>query len=318
MTDEERWSARSTAEWEGLLAATHVGFDVRVPEASRDSFAGEVVRRRLGAVSIVDCRCHPWVGRRGAGVMGDEGEGRFGVQVVLRGAERIRRGGIERLLSAGDLGIWDGTGGLGIEVLAPFAKRTLVFPRELVLAASPRLADVNDVPAFGRLPGARLLARYTDAVMAELPEMDEATRATAGDVTLELLRAAVEPLLPAHRQARLEALRARARRVARARLTDPALGPEAIAAELSVSLRTLHAAFEGSGDTVSSMVRRARLARCHQDLADANGGTVTEIAYRWGFSDATHFSQVFKREYGCSPREVRARSTTYRRAEPMV
>ncbi|OLT02076.1 hypothetical protein BJF90_04690 [Pseudonocardia sp. CNS-004] len=74
--------------------------------------------------------------RRGAGVMGDEGEGRFGVQIVLRGAERIRRTGVERLLSAGDLGIWDGTGGLGIEVLAPFAKRTLVFPRELVLAAS--------------------------------------------------------------------------------------------------------------------------------------------------------------------------------------
>jgi AraC-like DNA-binding protein len=224
------------------------------------------------------------------------------VQIVLRGAERIRRTGVERLLSAGDLGIWDGTGGLGIEVLAPFAKRTLVFPRELVLAASPRLADVQDVPAFGSLPGARLLARYTDAVMAELPGMDEATRTTAGDV----------------REARLEALRARARRVARARLTDPALGPEAIAAELSVSLRTLHAAFEGSGDTVSSMVRRARLARCHQDLTDANSGTVTEIAYRWGFSDATHFSQAFKREYGCSPREVRARSTRYRRAEPMV
>lgn len=308
MADEERFTARSRAEWEGLLADTHVGFDVRAPAGGPGPVAGEVTRRSLGAVSIVDCRCLPWTGRRGPAALGDAGAGRIGVQIVLRGAERIRRGGTERLLSAGDLGIWDGVHALGIEVLAPFVKRTLVFPRDLVLAASPRLADVDDVPGFGALPGARLLARYTDAVLAELPGMDEATRATAGDVTLELLRAAVEPLLPADREARLEALRARARRVARARLGDPALAPEGIAQALSVSLRTLHGAFEGSGETVSSMVRRARLARCHQDLADPAAGTVTEIAYRWGFSDATHFSQAFKREYGCSPREVRARS----------
>ncbi|MFC7657735.1 helix-turn-helix domain-containing protein [Pseudonocardia benzenivorans] len=70
-------------------------------------------------------------------------------------------------------------------------------------------------------------------------------------------------------------------------------------------MRTLHSAFEDSGESVAALVRRTRLARCREDLEEPTAGSVTEIAFRWGFSDATHFSHVFKREYGMSPRDVR-------------
>jgi AraC family transcriptional regulator, positive regulator of tynA and feaB len=52
-------------------------------------------------------------------------------------------------------------------------------------------------------------------------------------------------------------------------------------------------------------VRRERLARCYEDLELASGGSVTEIAFRWGFRDAAHFSRVFKREFAATPSEVR-------------
>ena len=32
---------------------------------------------------------------------------------------------------------------------------------------------------------------------------------------------------------------------------------------------------------------------------------MTDIAFRWGFCDAAHFSRVFKREFGATPSEVR-------------
>ena len=32
---------------------------------------------------------------------------------------------------------------------------------------------------------------------------------------------------------------------------------------------------------------------------------MTEIAFRWGFRDAAHFSRVFKREFEVTPSEVR-------------
>jgi AraC-like DNA-binding protein len=53
-------------------------------------------------------------------------------------------------------------------------------------------------------------------------------------------------------------------------------------------------------------VRRERLARCLEDLRRPTGGSVTEIAFRWGFRDAAHFARVFKREYGQSPSDARA------------
>jgi len=32
---------------------------------------------------------------------------------------------------------------------------------------------------------------------------------------------------------------------------------------------------------------------------------VTDIAFRWGFTDAAHFSRVFKRAFGATPSEIR-------------
>jgi len=52
-------------------------------------------------------------------------------------------------------------------------------------------------------------------------------------------------------------------------------------------------------------VRRERLARCLEDLRRPTGGSVTEIAFRWGFRDAAHFARVFKREFDMTPSDVR-------------
>ena len=307
----ERWRVgvggrRGTAEWEHVLAATHVAFDVRFPEWSGHGFTGSVQRRRVGALHLVDCVCTPFTGHRSAAVMGGAGEDWIGLQMVLRGAERVIRSRTsDHVMEAGAVGMWDGSRAVGVEIVEPFTKRTLIFPRELVHAVSPRFAEAEPMPWLAERPGTRLLVRYINAVAAELPELDERTAAAAADVVLELLRAIVEPELPEARAARREALRTRVRRYVRSHLTDPALGPESIARALSVSLRTLHAAFEDTDESVAGSVRRARLARCREDLGEPTAGSITDIAFRWGFSDATHFSHAFKREYGMSPRDVR-------------
>jgi AraC family transcriptional regulator, positive regulator of tynA and feaB len=308
----ERWRVRAAggrraeAEWEGVLAATHVAFDVRLPAPDADAFAGSVRRQQVGALSLVDCVCMPFGGRRGRAVMGDRGEDTIGLQMVHRGVERvIRPNNRQHVLTAGAVGVWDGSRAVGVDVVEPFRKRTMIFPRELAHAVSPRLDEVEGLSSLARLPATRLLVRYIDALALELPELDARTRAAAADVVLELFRMAVEPELPEPRAARREALRARARRYVRANLADPALGPESIARALSISSRTLHAAFEGSGETIAALIRRTRLARCREDLLDPAAGSVTEIAFRWGFVSGTHFSQLFRHAYGIPPSQVR-------------
>ena len=92
-------------------------------------------------------------------------------------------------------------------------------------------------------------------------------------------------------------------------LADSALSPTMIAEAHGISLRKLQRLFSAEGETVADIIRRARLGRCARDLADMElrGTSVTEICYRWGFSDSAHFSRAFKAEYGYSPKEYRCR-----------
>jgi AraC family transcriptional activator of tynA and feaB len=296
-----RTSPRAIGEWREILAQTHVDFDVRATPRTPPTFYGAVTRRRCGEIAIVDCASAPFRARSGDGPGADV----FGLQFVRRGVERVRERSRTLNVAAGDVLLWDGAEPTDIEVLEPFIKRTMIIPRERLLAVCPPLADVEQLPLIESSGPARLLSRYLDALALELPELDEPARTVAVDAALELLRAAIVPSLPSSRAARRAALRAEVRRHVRANLADPRLGPETIAAAHAMSVRALHALFEPTGESVSTMVRHERLARAHEDLGRASGGSVTEIAFRWGFHDAAHFARVFKQRFGATPSEVR-------------
>ncbi|MFD5557250.1 helix-turn-helix domain-containing protein [Streptomyces sp. NPDC127068] len=90
-------------------------------------------------------------------------------------------------------------------------------------------------------------------------------------------------------------------------LADPALTPRAIAARHHISLRTLQHLFRKRGETVSAVIRRRRLERCHADLVDPaqQNRPIHAIASGWGLTGATVFSRMFRDAYGMSPRTVR-------------
>ena len=92
-----------------------------------------------------------------------------------------------------------------------------------------------------------------------------------------------------------------------AHLGDSGLSPEVIAAAHGISERTLHRMFGPSGHSVCRWIRQSRLDRCAADLADPRmrSQSISQIAFRWGFNDAAHFSTVFRAEYSLSPREYR-------------
>jgi len=91
-------------------------------------------------------------------------------------------------------------------------------------------------------------------------------------------------------------------------LADPELAPGPIAAQHFISVRYLHSLFHGEGTTVAAYIRQQRLERCRADLSDPRlaDQTVTGIAARWSFSDAPHFSRLFKATFGQTPSAYRA------------
>lgn len=99
--------------------------------------------------------------------------------------------------------------------------------------------------------------------------------------------------------------------IAAALLDDPELTPAMVAERVGISVRTLHRAFQASGETFWSWVRDRRLERCHIELTSPSFSrrSITEVAFRWGFNDLSTFDRNFRKRYGVSPRMIRSAST---------
>lgn len=93
-----------------------------------------------------------------------------------------------------------------------------------------------------------------------------------------------------------------------ANLGCPALNPAMVAAAAFVSVRTLHALFAPTGTSVSAWIRNRRLDACRADLDDDGCAhrTIADIALARGLTDPAHFSRMFARRFGVSPRAYRA------------
>ena len=159
---------------------------------------------------------------------------------------------------------------------------------------------------------ARLLVRYMNALALELPALEPAAGVAAANAALELLRAAIEPQLPTEPGRR-------ARGVARRDRPLRAHAPTGSGSRSGVDRPRLCDVGARAARAVRGrrcVGRRAGAQRASCPLpggpAARNGGSVTDIAFRWGFCDAAHFSRVFKREFGATPSEVRQGATAAR------
>ena len=296
--------------WSEILAGTVVPFDLRPSDNLGGGFRGVVEQRRFGDLALIDCAFSPCVARRGQDLVdgGSNGErrGLLGIQLMQRGIEvtRDRRRG-RATISPGQVVLWDSRRTVEVEALQPVRKRVLVLPQEVALSFCPRLAEQTVLPPIDRTAAGRLLVRYINSLALELPRLDSAGQAAASNATVELLRAAVEPALPESREAMRAGMREDIRHHVRMHLQEPGLGPGSIAQAYSISVRALHGLFEEVDESVAGLIRSERLTRCMQDLQQPSGGSVTDIAFRWGFSDSAHFSRVFKRVFGVTPSAVR-------------
>ena len=88
-------------------------------------------------------------------------------------------------------------------------------------------------------------------------------------------------------------------------LSDSSMNVETIGAELGLSRVQLYRKVKAlTGCTPVDLLRKARLSKALALLADPEL-TVSEIAYRVGFTSPSYFTKCFKDEYGKVPGDVR-------------
>ncbi|WP_331769253.1 helix-turn-helix domain-containing protein (plasmid) [Embleya sp. NBC_00888] len=233
-------------------------------------------------------------------------------------------------------------GTLSITPRERFSRPNLCHAYDLVVLDTSRPIDIHVKADDGRVPGLAALvprsllplpAGRADALFARqvsgregiasllvgfLVQLTEDTRSYGpadgprlGTVLVDLVTALFAQLLEAEgalgTEARQRTLILRIQEFIQQNLTDPQLSPGTVAAAHHISLSYLHRLFRERDTTVASSIRRQRLERCYRDLTDSSMSALAihAIAARWGFSDTTHFSRVFRHEYGMTPRDCR-------------
>jgi AraC-like DNA-binding protein len=90
--------------------------------------------------------------------------------------------------------------------------------------------------------------------------------------------------------------------------TKPSLTAMDVAAELAISVRTLHRSLAASGQTFGAMLLMARVDVASRMLASPvfRRLTIAEVGARAGFSDSSYFSRAVRRLSGRTPSQLRA------------
>jgi AraC-like DNA-binding protein len=307
VSPQDREEVVRNAVWESVVA---VDIDHR-PAAEDIS-----VRIGLGAVGpvrICSARATAVTIRRTERLARQDEEPAVFLGMQVTGTSLVVQNGRECVLRPGEFAVY--------ESIAPYTllfdegvdHHFLRFPRAALALPDRLLRDTTTVALGADNPVARLAFTYFSQ-LAVTHELHQGVHADAVvEPSVDLLRAVLTSQHGDSGLARapLEAtLSLRVTQYIRMHLADPDLSAARIAAAHGISVRHLYAVLSRSGISLGDWIRARRLAECRDELAGPNGQlrTIAAIGRSWGFVDATHFSKVFKRAYGMSPRDWRRRN----------
>jgi AraC-like DNA-binding protein len=231
--------------------------------------------------------------------------------LLLAGDGSLEQDGRRCALSPGDFVLYAGGRPFHLDLSSGY--------RWFLLALDPGTAQiarrVGDAVAnqeLPRVPSGRILASMLTELAHRAPDLGPVTRNEMGEHVSGIIRTLVRDFGgrrspdwsgPGPRQILDEVVDH-----IEAHLAEP-LTPAGIAAAHHMSVRSLHVLFQRRGETVGEYVRRRRLDRIRRDLADPELAHLPAyaVAARWGVPDPSHFTKLFKAEFGVSPREFRHR-----------
>ncbi len=291
--------------WQKMLETAFGSWNVDSPRVA--SFSAHMDRHSIGGFQVVDCVCDPCGATRTRADINRDSQASMTIQLVLSGRERLTINEKKIVLTAGDLLIWNTVTPMRFEVVERLRKLSVTMPLSRLRSWLPDSWHSIDSYLPHVSPSTPLLS---SAIQSISPAFLSG-RLRNGEALTESLMGLLVSALAYDSDAEPTTLRETQLMMAKvyidAHLAEPELSPAMIARARRISVRYLHALFEAEGLTVQRYIIRERLLRCRRDLQNRYMAprTITEIAFSWGFQNATHFSRRFKAEFGMSPQEFR-------------
>jgi AraC-like DNA-binding protein len=298
------------AAWRELVNRAFLPLAITPLDGRDRAFHGSVTARSLGGLRVWLVQASPMSAVRARPHIEASGHDDYLLALHVRGTAHGSQDGREVTLSPGDFTLFDGGRPYSVSFTGPGFFQHVIYqvPRSS-LDARGDLGPVTArrVAAASR-PG-RLVSPYLRTLARPAPPgPGEPLGAAFVDAGLDLAVGALRMAAGGLADRRDRSAARELRDYVLAHLGDSGLSPEAAALACYVSVRQVHRVFAREGLSFGGWVREQRLRRCRDDLADRRLGqlTVAEIAARWGFRSAAHFTRAFRARYGITPTGHRA------------
>ncbi len=299
---------RHIEEWSELLSGSFARFTFEAPDPA--GFRGGMGVRTIAGVDFLRMSSDAHTARREVAGAGTGERADYLVSLTISGTGEFSQDGRTAMLRPGDLTVFDTTRPTTVCCSDGYRNLCMKFPQQ-ALGLAPARMDELTAARFraddGLTPAVRGVLSTLDAVADSLPGRGGRLAASSA---LQLVATLFESSLGAPDGSRARAHAAlldRMRDYIERHLHDPELSPAAIAAAHYVSLRQLHAMFEGTGSTVAASIRMLRHERARRALVDPglDALPVAAVAARCGFSTPSAFGRAFREVYGVSPGRYR-------------
>jgi AraC-like DNA-binding protein len=302
------WSTDDTQSRERFSywrdAVCRAVFNISI-EAAPERFSARITSRSSGALRFATSASSPYQVVRTRRDIDAAPADHYSVFAQVRGLSVIHQGDDAFAFRPNDICISDGRQPFHCDMPDDGYRAFAVIPRAMIDRRAPWLA---------RHPLHRLDAASSFVDLARRHIMELTTGAAKSDAASSILTDNLCNLLALastsdveldrlQPELQIEALLAYCRQ----NLHDADLTPQRAADHVRVSVRTLHSRFKLIGKSFGRWVLDNRLDACRNALRDGNQNalSISEIAFRWGFNDLSHFNKAFRARFGCSPRECR-------------
>jgi AraC family transcriptional activator of tynA and feaB len=290
--------------WQDALNQSHLRWTLCNRAAK--GFAADIEVGSLQDMQVVRCQCHPCSGFRSKQEIASDSDAYYGLLLMYQGREDVQVGSNSATLGPGDILLWDSTIPIRFRLHSPVHKITVLVPQGRMHDALPQSRRLVGKTIDWRRGLGAVAASHISALGSQASYLDQEQTSPAAETALELIATSLGCQRTVAGSAAREELLADIKKHIEANLDDPELGPKSLAQRFGVSLRYVHQLFAEDTTTVSRWIMSRRLERCRRELVVAGPHkNITELAFRWGFNDAAHFSRVFKQRYGVPPRAYR-------------
>lgn len=294
--------------WREELCHTFVELAAERP--SDGGFGGVMRQFQVGPVGIVrvtaDAHC---VARSKAELVQSNNDCYF-ANLQLSGTAKTSQRDTARSANAGEMVLIDTREPFSVLHEDPFDLICFMLPRGL-LEPELRLRRQDALPFAANGQG-RILRSFASAILEEAPGDLESSGMSLADNLIGLVAGSINAAtagdaaaLGTQQAERLRAVNA----YIDANLVNPELTLASAVDRFNLSPRYLQKLFAASGTTFSQTLLNRRLDKVASALGrrDWLGRSITETAFLYGFNDFSYFNRRFRKRFGVSPRDYRAR-----------